>query len=76
MADAKKCDICGSFYDFPKCIDQVRIHIDLQRYVGDHYVDLCDTCYDKLCLFVAPTLPKDVSVERERYGGDKDEKNT
>lgn len=72
MANAKKCDICGTFYDSPVCNDAVRINIDL-LYAGNRYVDLCDTCYDKLCLFVAPTLPSDRSVER--YKGGKDEKN-
>ena len=63
MANAKKCDICGAFYDVPKCNDAVLIYLDF-GHRGDRYADLCDSCYNKLCDFVAPTIPKDYSVER------------
>lgn len=63
MANAKKCDRCGNLYDRPLCNDVVRIHLDF-GYAGDRYVDLCDGCYNKLCDFVRPTLPKDYVVER------------
>lgn len=65
MAVAKKCDICGKLYEYPKCNDAVRIHLDF-GYAGDRYVDLCEECYDKLCNFIRPTLPKDGSVERQK----------
>lgn len=58
----EKCDICGKLYESPICNDIVRIHL------GDRYVDLCDECYDKLCNFVKPTLPKNYSVERKGKG--------
>lgn len=63
MANAMKCDICGAYYDRLKCNDAVRIYLDF-GHRGDRYVDLCDSCYNKLCNFVAPTIPKDYSVER------------
>lgn len=66
MANAKKCDICGQLYENPICNDAVRIHLDF-GYGGDIYTDLCDDCYRKLCNFVRPALPKDVSVERKRW---------
>lgn len=63
MSNAKKCDICGELYECPICNDVVRIHMNF-GYFGDRYVDLCDRCYNKLCEFIAPTLPEDCSVER------------
>lgn len=65
MANAKKCDVCGIFYDSPRCNDPVRIHLDF-GYAGGRYVDLCGGCYDKLCDFVKPTLPKDSSFKRRK----------
>lgn len=67
--NAKKCDVCGAFYDHPICNDAVRVHLEL-GHMRDHYVDLCDICYDKLCLFVAPALPNDYSVARYKGGND------
>lgn len=72
MADAKKCDMCGAFYDSPICNDMVRVKV--VYHTGCRYLDLCDVCYDKLCLFVAPAIPKNCCVNR--YKGGKDEKNT
>ena len=66
MANAKKCDICGNMYETPICNDAVRIRIDF-GYAGDRYVDLCEDCYNKLCNFVKPTLPKYASVERKKW---------
>ena len=68
MADEKKCDICKKLYESPISNDIVRIHLEM-GYVGDRYIDLCDDCYDKLCRFVEPTLPKKCSVERTRWKG-------
>lgn len=65
MANAKKCDICGKLYETPRCNDVVRIYMDFE-YLGDRSVDLCDDCYNKLCNFVKPTLPKDYLVERAK----------
>lgn len=65
MANAKKCDICGRLYESPICNDAIRIHMDF-GYLGDRYVDLCDTCYIKLCDFVKRALPEGYSVERRR----------
>ena len=65
MSNAKKCDVCGNFYDSPICNDVVRIHLDF-GYQGNRYVDLCDDCYNKLCEFIVPALPEDYSVERRR----------
>lgn len=63
MANAKKCDICGTLYEPPVCNDVVRINLDF-GYCGDSYVDLCNICYSNLCDFVKPALPKNYSVER------------
>lgn len=63
MANAKKCDICGTLYESPIRNDAVRIQLDI-GYGGDRYVDLCSICYGRLCDFVKPTLPKNYSVER------------
>lgn len=65
MASAKKCDICGRLYESPMCNDAVNIHIDCGPY-GDICVDLCDSCYNRLCNFVKPALPKDYSTERRK----------
>lgn len=65
MANAKKCDICGKLYESPICNDVVRIHMEFGC-LGDHYVDLCDDCYDKLCGFVKLALPKGYSAERRK----------
>lgn len=64
--NAKKCDVCGKLYEISACKDAVRIHLDFSY--SDRYVDLCDDCYDKLCNFVKPTLPKDYSVKRRKWG--------
>lgn len=63
MSNAKKCDLCGAFYERPFCSDKVKIHLEFSYY-SDRYVDLCDDCYKELCKFVKPTLPEDESVER------------
>lgn len=63
MANAKQCDICGELYTSPSCNDVVRIHLDFGC-IGDRYVDLCNDCYNKLCEFVKPTLPKNYNVKR------------
>lgn len=66
MADAKKCDICKKLYESPICNDSIRIRLET-GYMGDHYIDLCDDCYDKLCRFVEPALPKNYSLKRKRW---------
>ena len=65
MANAKKCDICGKLYESPTCNDVVRIYMDFGPY-GDRYVDLCDSCYGKLCDFLKPAIPEGFSVERRK----------
>lgn len=65
MANAKKCDVCKKLYETPICNDVVRINIDY-GWAGDKYVDLCDSCYDKLCDFIKPTLPENFSAERRK----------
>jgi hypothetical protein len=72
MASAKKCDICGELYEIPPYNDPVRIYLDF-GYLGDRHVDLCEDCYNRLCVFLNPTLPKGVSVRRKKAvdGGDQ-----
>ncbi len=65
MSSARKCDICGKFYEEPICNDVIRIHIQYHSYNGD-YIDLCDDCYKKLCDFVKPAIVGDYPVERKR----------
>ena len=65
MADAKKCDRCGKYYDLkdrreivnhPKFSEQHRKFVwircldDLDRRIGDF--DLCDDCAEKLYKFL------------------------
>lgn len=69
MANAKKCDICGTLYESPICNDAVRIYLAL-GYGGEQYVDLCSICYGKLCDFVKPALPKKFSVKRQERSED------
>lgn len=63
MASAKKCDICGKFYEIPRCNDAIRIKVDA-GYPRDWFLDLCDDCYDKLCNFVKPALSEDYPLKR------------
>jgi len=65
MADAKKCDVCGKLYEAPICNDVIKIDMDY-GYRRNRYIDLCEDCYNKICNFVKPALPKDVSVERKK----------
>lgn len=65
MANAKRCDVCKKLYETPICNDAVKIHIDCGHF-GDVCVDLCDSCYSKLCDFVKPALPEDYSTERRK----------
>lgn len=69
MASAKKCDICGAFYEYPVCNDSVRIQLTYGC-AADRYVDLCDDCYTKLIEFVKPTLPKNLQYARYKGGND------
>jgi len=66
VASAKKCDICGKLYEYPICTDVVTIRMDF-GYLGGKSVDLCDSCYDKLCDFVKPIIPEGYAVKRQRY---------
>jgi hypothetical protein len=70
MANAKKCDICGTLYESPICNDAVVIYLCL-GYDGECHVDLCNICYGRLCDFVKPALPKNFSVKR-RERSDKE----
>ena len=47
MANAKKCDRCGSFYDYPKSSEDNRAHniIDTS---SRNFIDLCDDCQSVL----------------------------
>ena len=47
MANAKKCDRCGSFYDYPKSSEDNRAHniIDTS---SRNFIDLCDDCQSSL----------------------------
>lgn len=65
MANAKKCDICGKLYETPICNDVVRLRLEF-GYLSGRYMDLCDDCYDKLCNFVKPILPKDYLAKRQK----------
>lgn len=65
MANAKRCDICGAFYESPICNDAVRIRID-PGYLKDRHIDLCDDCYVKLLEFIKPSLPENFSAARYR----------
>lgn len=65
MANAKKCDLCGKFYERPICNDTVRIYLESSIY-PNHYIDLCNDCYNELCNFIKPAIPENYSVERQK----------
>jgi len=54
MAEAKKCDICGKFYDSEDIRKHQRVKIYLEPpkncsiYDTDKRVDICDECHDKI----------------------------
>lgn len=48
---ALKCDVCGAYYDRPKCDPLVWIVVDHGRF-GEETLDLCGECEKKLKDFI------------------------
>ena len=46
MAKALKCDRCGGFFDYIKCLRRYQIH-DTNEKNFNKTVDLCPECYEK-----------------------------
>lgn len=62
MANAKKCDRCGKFYEknilYSKIVNSTKTHVDgvcMTVTAGFHVdpMDLCDDCLHKLGLFLS-----------------------
>lgn len=62
MAEARRCDRCGKFYE-PDCVWNSNKHIRKSG-VADRYFHLCDSCQDDLDKFMdgAPVDPEYVLV--------------
>lgn len=45
MAKALKCDRCGVFYDYIKCLRKYQIH-DMDVKSLNNTIDLCPDCYE------------------------------
>lgn len=63
MADAKKCDICGGFYELPNLSQCIRYAL-FKRAVINTVYDLCPICQSKLNNFVE-SMKENHDGERE-----------
>ena len=52
MAKALKCDRCGAFYDYIKCLRKYQIRDIEKEKLDKSIIDLCPDCYDKLLRFL------------------------
>lgn len=52
MADAKKCDICGAYYDKDTAYDVGEYGLFIKQHFELSKLDLCSSCRDKLSNFV------------------------
>lgn len=69
MAKALKCDRCGSFYDYIKCLRKYQIH-DMDEKNFNKTVDLCPDCYHKLLNFLDEIKNQDLIGSGELYPGE------
>lgn len=67
MARALKCDRCGAFYDYIKCLRRYQIH-DMGEKNFNKTVDLCPDCYDKLVMFLDLDNSDKINKNREIIG--------
>ena len=65
MADAKRCDRCGNYYDENKGTRSINgwfvrgVRICTNSKCSDHkYLDLCDDCIEKLYAFLFGSIDK------------------
>lgn len=58
MADAKKCDICGGFYDLPNSLQYIKYALIKREIINTAY-DLCPECQKKLNNFVESMKEKE-----------------
>ena len=56
MAQAKKCDRCGKFYDIFQQKRKFRIEADCVQY--GRTLDLCESCYAELEKWVGDATPE------------------
>ena len=52
MAKALKCDRCGQFYDYIKCLRRYQIRDTEKEKLDKTIIDLCPDCYAKLLRFL------------------------
>ena len=61
MADAKKCDKCGSFYDYPKDGEENRAY-NIINTATRRFIDLCDDCQSSLEDWIESNKGKEVAA--------------
>ena len=61
MADAKKCDKCGSFYDYPKDSKENRAY-NIINTATRRFIDLCDDCQSSLEDWIESNKGKEVAA--------------
>lgn len=73
MAKALKCDRCGAFYDYIKCLRKYQIH-DMDENNFNKTIDLCPDCYAKLLRFLDlldnPDKNREIIGTGELYPGE------
>ena len=61
MADAKKCDKCGSFYDYPKDGEENRAY-NIINTATRRFIDLCDDCQSSLEDWIGGSKGKEIAT--------------
>lgn len=66
MAKALKCDRCGQFYDYIKCLRKYQIH-DMDEKNFNKTVDLCPDCYEIFTKWLTGEKPQS-DLANSEYG--------
>ena len=74
MAKALKCDRCGAFYDYIKCLRKYQIH-DMDERNFNKTIDLCPDCYNKFLNFLDEIKNQDLIGSGELYPGEFEEES-
>ena len=69
MAKALKCDRCGGFFDYIKCLRKYQIH-DMDERNFNKTIDLCPDCYNKFLNFLDEIKNQDLIGSGELYPGE------